>query len=122
MELFNSFSTNLATKAWNLPTLQLNANLDFNITKKWYAGTNIFYANDRNDQQINLDLVPIPTDNIKNINSYFDVNAHLGFKYSDRLTAFIKTNNIANQQYFKWLNYPVQGFQVIMGANYKFDF
>jgi hypothetical protein len=22
----------------------------------------------------------------------------------------------------KWLNYPVQSFQIVVGANYKFDF
>jgi outer membrane receptor protein involved in Fe transport len=54
--------------------------------------------------------------------SYFDVNAHLGFKYSDRLTAFLRLNNITNKGYEKWMNYPVQGFQVVLGANYKFDF
>jgi hypothetical protein len=38
------------------------------------------------------------------------------------LTFFLKLNNIGNQAYEKWLNYPVQGFQVLGGANYKFDF
>ncbi|MBC7749854.1 MAG: hypothetical protein H7Z76_14990, partial [Methylotenera sp.] len=51
-----------------------------------------------------------------------DVNANVGFKYSARLTAFARANNITNNAYQKWLNYPVQGFQVILGANYKFDF
>ena len=56
------------------------------------------------------------------LKSYFDLNAHVGFKYSDRLTVFLRGNNIANQAYEKWLNYPVQGLQVVVGANYKFDF
>jgi outer membrane receptor protein involved in Fe transport len=58
----------------------------------------------------------------KTLESYFDVNAHVGFKYSDRLTAFLRANNITNQNYQKWLNYPVQGLQVVLGVNYKFDF
>ena len=29
---------------------------------------------------------------------------------------------MTNKSYQKWMNYPVQGFQVIVGANYKFDF
>ncbi|MBC7642494.1 MAG: TonB-dependent receptor [Flavobacterium sp.] len=119
---FNTFNTNFQEKAWNLPALKINANLDFNITDKWYAGTNLFFVGDRQDQQVNLDLTPIPTDNIKIIASYFDVNAHLGYKYSNRLSGFLKFNNIANQQYQKWLNFPVQGFQALLGANYKFDF
>jgi outer membrane receptor protein involved in Fe transport len=56
------------------------------------------------------------------LDSYFDLNAHLGYKHSERLTGFLKLNNIANQQYERWMNYPVQGFQFLIGANYKFDF
>ena len=56
------------------------------------------------------------------LKSFFDANAHLGYKFSERLTFFLKLNNIGNQAYEKWLNYPVQGFQVLGGANYKFDF
>lgn len=122
--IFNTFNVTNQDEPWNLPTFKASANLDFNITEKWYAGTNIFFVGERKDLQKNLDIITIapfvytPT----TLASYFDVNAHLGFKYSDRLTAFLKANNIANQQYQKWLNYPVQGFQVILGASYKFDF
>ncbi len=56
------------------------------------------------------------------LDSYFDLNAHVGFKYNARLTAFLKGNNLANQQYNRWANFPVQGIQVLIGANYKFDF
>ena len=119
---FSSFNTNLSEKAWNLPTIKINSNLDFNITEKWFAGANLFYIGERFDKQINLDLVPIPNDNVKTLAAYFDVNAHVGFKYSQRLTGFLKLNNIANQQYQRWLNFPTQGFQVLVGANYKFDF
>ena len=102
----------------------MNSTIDFNITKKWYAGVNVFYIGDRKDLKINNDIVYIvaPTYVPVTLNSYFDANAHLGFKYSDRLTAFLRTNNITNKGYEKWLNYPVQGFQVVLGANYKFDF
>ena len=100
--------------------MKLSSNLDVNITKQWYAGLNIFYIGERKDMQQNTDLAANPT--IISLKSYFDANAHLGYKYNERLTCFLKLNNIANQNYEKWLNYPVQGFQVLVGANYKFDF
>ena len=56
------------------------------------------------------------------LDGYFDVNAHVGYKYNKQLTGFLRANNITNQAYQKWLNYPVQGFQIVVGANYKFDF
>lgn len=121
---FSTFVMNKEDKAWNLPAIKLGANLDFDITEKWYAGTNIFYVSERYDRQIDANLVWIvaPDPNIfnKKLPNYFDVNANLGFKYSSKLTAFLRANNLANQQYTKWLNYPVQGFQVVLGASYKF--
>ena len=116
---FNSYKYD-GIEAWNLPSMKLSSNLDVNITKKWYAGLNVFYVGERKDMQSNLDLGTDPV--ITTLKSYFDANAHLGYKYNERLTCFLKLNNIGNQAYEKWLNYPVQGFQVLVGANYKFDF
>ncbi|MEZ4853399.1 TonB-dependent receptor [Flavobacterium sp.] len=123
---FNSFSTNTQDEAWNLPELKIGANLEVTITKKWYAGTNIFFVGERKD------IITIPTDAAVvpilytqkqiTLDSYFDLNAHIGYKYNERLTAFLRGNNLANQQYNRWVNYPVQGIQVLLGASYKFDF
>ena len=121
------YNTKSQKEAWNLPAIQLNANVDYTINSKWYAGADVFFVGSRKDMQINNDLAYVqiyppvyfaPT----TLKSYIDLNAHVGYKHSERLTGFLKANNIANQSYQKWLNYPVQGFQVILGANYKFDF
>ena len=117
---FSSYTNDFQQEAWNLPTIKINSNLDFNITEKWFAGANVFYVGERKDFQINTgfaaNAAPVT------LKSYFDVNANVGYKYSDRLTAFARANNITNNAYQKWLNYPVQGFQLVLGANYKFDF
>ena len=117
---FNSYKNDGNLEAWNLPSLKVSSNLDVNITKQWYAGVNVFYVGERKDMQSNLDLTANPS--VITLKSYFDANAHLGYKFSERLTFFLKLNNVGNQAYEKWLNYPVQGFQVLGGANYKFDF
>jgi len=119
---FSSYTTDIQQEAWNLPSIKLNAKVDFNITEQWYAGANVFFVGERKDQKLNTDIVYVTTPSPVTLDSYFDLNAHLGFKYNERLTAFLKANNIVNQNYQKWMNYPVQGFQVVLGANYKFDF
>lgn len=119
---FSSFSTDVQNEAWNLPNLNLNASLDVNITPKWYAGTKVFFVGERKDQFTRSSLsFPFPIENVT-LDSYFDVNVHLGYKYNERLNFFLKGNNLANQDYQRWLNYPVQGLQVLVGASYKFDF
>jgi outer membrane receptor protein involved in Fe transport len=119
---FSSYTTDLQSEAWNLPSIKLNAKVDFNITEKWYAGVNVFFVGERKDQKINTNIVYVIAPSPVTLDSYFDVNAHLGYKYNDQLSAFLRANNITNKGYQKWLDYPVQGFQVVLGANYKFDF
>ncbi|WP_396184410.1 TonB-dependent receptor [Flavobacterium sp.] len=121
---FSSFSTNNEIEAWNLPSITLNANLDLTITEKWYAGASLFFVGERKDQMIapgvnDPAFYDFSTITVK---SYFDVNAHVGYKFNERLTFFLKMNNMFNQSYEKWMNYPAQQFQIVLGANYKFDF
>ena len=59
---------------------------------------------------------------VKTLDSYFDLNAHVGYKLNDQLSFFAKANNIFNQDYDRWLNFPVQGIQLLAGATYQFDF
>jgi len=119
---FNSYTNDIQKEAWNLPAIKLDSKIDFIISEKWYAGANVFFVGERKEEQSYMTSLVIDPRVVKNLAGYFDVNAHVGFKYSEKLTAFLRANNITNQNYQKWLNYPVQGLQVVLGANYKFDF
>jgi hypothetical protein len=119
---FSTYTNTFQAEAWNLPTVRLNSSLDVAITEKLYAGATIFYVGDRKDLKINNDIIYVVPPAPITLKSYFDANAHAGYKFNEQLTGFVRANNIANQGYQKWLNYPVQAFQVFLGANYKFDF
>lgn len=117
----NSYNTDAQKEAWNLPTVKVTFTSDFNVGKKFYAGTQLFYVGERKDQFTNYTGFANP-DSVQTLEGYFDINAHIGYKHTERLNFFLKGNNLANQNYQRWLNYPVQGVQVIGGASYKFDF
>ena len=123
---YNNYSSDTQAEAWNLPQIKIGTTVDFDINKKWYAGANVFFVGERKDlvsiQNAAAVFPPMFDSTEVTLDSYFDLNAHVGFKYSARLTAFLKGNNLANQQYNRWSNFPVQGIQVLIGANYKFDF
>jgi len=123
---YSRFFNTYQEEAWNLPNLKLGATINVNITKKWFAGANVFYIGERKDLVYKQSMItifpPAYYPETTNLKSYFDANFNIGYNHSDRLTGFLKFNNIANQSYQKWMNYPVQGFQVVLGASYKFDF
>lgn len=117
---FFDYSTDEQVEAWNLPNMKASLNADYQITDKWYTGANLFYVGERMDQYSSVNDASAPM--TVTLDSYFDVNAHLGYRFNDRLSAFLKGSNLLNNNYQKWMDYDVQGVQVLAGATYKFDF
>lgn len=119
------YNTETDNPAWNLPNLKGSLFMDYQIGEKWFAGANLFYVGEREDfstvvvQNVTISEYPAT---LINLDSYFDANAHLGYRLDNQLSIFLKAANIANNNYQRWANYPVQGFQVLAGATYKFDF
>ena len=115
------YSTDLEAEAWNLPDFKASLFLDYQIDEHWFAGANLFYVGERKDLYFYPNLV-LPVSEVVTLDSYFDANAHVGYHVNDRWSVFLKGNNLANNDYQRWQNYPVQGIQVLAGATYKFDF
>jgi outer membrane receptor protein involved in Fe transport len=120
-EYFSYTSKNEA-EAWNKPDFEASLFMDVQIDEHWFAGANLYYVGERLDQSFVVDPLVNSSPNTVVLESYFDANAHLGYRINDEWSVYAKANNIANQDYKRWLNYPVQGIQFLAGATYKFDF
>lgn len=122
---FLDYSTETENPAWNLPTTKASVFLDYQIGKKWFTRANLFYVGEREDYSSrvvqNIPQRDYPATLI-NLESYFDVNLQVGYRYTDQWSFFIKGANLTNSDYQNWANFPVQGIQVLGGATYKFDF
>ena len=115
------YNTEDEAEAWNLPDLKASLNADYQINEQWYTGANLFFIGERFDQE-RIVASNDPSLNTITLDSYFDVNAHLGYRFNDRLSVFAKGSNLLNNDYERWTNFRVQGLQVLAGATYKFDF
>lgn len=117
-----TYNTDNQAEAWNLPDFKASLFLDYQINEHWFAGANLYYTGERLDQFLFsgplIDSTPVTT----SLDSFFDANAHLGYRINSRWSAYVKVNNIGNQEYQRWLNFPVQGIQFLAGITYKFDF
>ena len=123
-EFFN-YNTETDNPAWNLPELTASLFMDYQIGEKWYAGANLFYVGSREDLASIADPTGVPSNfnqTLIELDSYFDANVHIGYRWNKQLSIFLKAANIANNNYQRWANYPVQGLQILGGLTYKFDF
>lgn len=118
---FNSYTRDIQPEVWNLPSVKMESFFDIDFLKKWNATARLFYVGSRKDAQYNTDLYN-SIQSITTLSGYFDANVNFTYQHNERWSGFLKFNNIANQNYVAWMNFPVQRFQVLLGANYKFDF
>ncbi|AFL81530.1 hypothetical protein Aeqsu_2065 [Aequorivita sublithincola DSM 14238] len=119
---YNNYGTDLQNEAWNLPDLKASIFSNFNITEKLYGGASLFYVGERTDLLRREVINNIPTiDEKVTLDGYVDANLNFGYRFTDRLSIFVKGSNLFSNNYEKWLNYPVQGIQGLAGVTYKFD-
>ncbi len=118
---YNSYSTDFQNEAWNLPDLKASIFSNFNITEKLYGGASLFYVGERKDLVYNNDPFGNSADQEITLDGYIDANINFGYRFTDRLSIFVKGSNLFGDNYEKWLNYPVQGIQGLAGVTYKFD-
>ena len=115
----DTYSLEVQEEAWNLPNLKASVFANYD-SKKILIGANLFFVGERKDEYINnLLFVPVK-EGITN-KSYVDLNVNLGYRFTDRLSAFINGNNLFGTNYQRFTNYKVQGIQVLGGIKYKFD-
>ncbi|HUH27393.1 TonB-dependent receptor [Gelidibacter sp.] len=119
-----SYSSSRQAEAWNLPDLKASLFMDYQIDENWFAGAGLFYVGERKDQFLeeNINEFVLPIQQTMTLDSYFDANAHVGYRFDEQLSFYIKANNIADKKYQRWINTPVQGIQFLAGATYQFDF
>ena len=117
-----AYTTEAEAEAWNRPDFEGSLFMDIQFDKHWYAGANLYYVGERMDQMFVIDPLVNSSPMTVTLESYFDANAHLGYRVNDQWSVYAKANNIANQDYKRWMNYQVQGLQFLAGTTYKFDF
>lgn len=119
---FYSYETKNQAFAWNLPQLQFMVRGAYNLYDKFLVNLE---GNLETGRQA---LVYGPGQDIKQENGQYykaigaivDLNLGFEYRYNERVSAFLQFNNLAAQRYNRWLNYPVQGFQVMGGITARF--
>ncbi|NVJ89564.1 MAG: TonB-dependent receptor [Flavobacteriaceae bacterium] len=117
---YQSFSTTNQLEAWNLPNIQASFTTSYK-NNKWFAKTNIFYVGERKDVTYTT-IYPSTNSDIQTLASFVDINVNGGYHFNDKFSAFLRVNNILNNNYERFANFNIQGFQVLGGLTYKFDF
>jgi len=116
-----NYSPEIEEEVWNFPEFKASILADYQITEKWFAGANLFFTGERFDREEILVGGDALSSRIVTLESFVDLNLNAGYRFNDQLSIFVKGNNLLDDSYQRWSNYPVLGIQVLAGATYKFD-
>ncbi|MFI5188487.1 MAG: hypothetical protein ACHQF0_17275, partial [Chitinophagales bacterium] len=100
-------------KAYGLLPLELNASMRVQVLKDLYLTSDLFAWGGAQYRKQDGDHAQQ--------NGVFDLNAGLDFQVTKYLKVWSQFNNIFNQQYQRWNQYPVYGFNFVAGVIFAFD-
>jgi len=120
---YRNYSTFSEAEAWYMPSIRFLLGTNINITEQFSISANVFYVGERK-AKFDLDVLSIGTSTsiTETLDGYVDVNVGMNYKFNSRFGLFLDFYNLTDESYEKWFNFPVQGIQILGGANYKFDF
>ena len=112
---YNSYSLDTLAQPWHKPLSKLSFGGSYLIAKKVLVWTELFsygkrYAGINNSvstQEVVLD-------------GFFDLNLGVTYHITKDLSVFLNGTNLLNWNYERYLNYPVQGIEIMGGVGYRF--
>ena len=117
---YQNFTMTNEQEAWNLPNFEGSLSAKYK-EHKWYASANVFFVGDRKERDFNT-IYPATFTEAQNVDGFVDLNFNGGYLFTNQFSVFLKLNNVLNNNYQQFANFDVQGFQVLGGITYKFDF
>jgi len=121
---FNQYTMESQIKPWQLPALEAGVKGSYNLGDKIILGLDVFYIGTRYAKVSQFDKLTnegidfnIAT---RKMNGFVDANINVEYVYTKKVSAFIRLNNLAAQQYQIWNNYPSQRINGLLGVNFSF--
>lgn len=118
---YSSYDVGSMQAAWNLPNTQASLYANYKMNEKWSFGASVFYVGEREDLQVQNVSSPFGDLEVVKLSSFVDANFSVQYKINQQLHAFVEAKNIFGGNYERWVNYPVQDFQILGGVSFQFD-
>ena len=117
---FKNYQLAQQAQAWNLPKFKLTAGTVIHINSKIdITGSLLFRGNTEDISYIDA-LNPSAKITPTGINSFADLSGGVTYKATNKISIFVKANNILDTTNQAWLYYPDYGFNIFGGVGFAF--
>ena len=107
------YNTDEIPEAFHKPGYRVTFGSSYNLFKKLIFNLDMI-------AQGNMKAFDPETSETVTLDPAFDLNLRSEYLVSDKFSAFVELNNILANKYPVFLNYPVRGFQAMVGITWKF--
>lgn len=104
--------------AYHRPDFDITFSGIYNLNSKIIVKADLFFVGNQWARTATLDSLGRPTYSNKQLKGYFDANLGVEYRYSKMLSFFGRFNNIANQRYYRWDQYPSMRFHFMLGLTF----
>ena len=109
----NAYNTVDVAEAWHKPGFEATLRTHFFLFDKLSSDIDLFYLGGIK-AQAPVSGATVELDNI------VDINVNLSYAITPRASVVVNLMNVIGNNYQRYLNYPVRGFQFIGGFGYNF--
>lgn len=107
------YNTDEIAEAYHKPGYRVTFGSSYNLFKKLIFNLDMI-------AQGNMKAYDFASSKTVNLDPAFDLNLRTEYLVSDKFSAFVELNNILGNKYPVFMNYPVRGFQAMVGITWKF--
>lgn len=120
---YNLYNPDFEANAWYQPTTRFTLTTGYNLQDKLLVNLDLFSEGKRKAKS----LVQVREGTLENdgsytvdLKAYLDANLSIEYRYTKRLSGFVRLNNFLASKYQRWNQYNIQRFNAMMGATYSF--
>ena len=107
-----SYKLDDLARPFHKPDLDVNLSGRYKLAKKFSLETQLYYLGKQAALDENNQIVNLPAG--------FDANMALEYHYNKYFTLYVEGNNLTNQKYQRWYQYPNYGFSIFGGLILNF--
>jgi len=116
---FYSYELSTLEKPWQMPVSEVTFSGIYKATDQLKFNADIFFVGSR-DGLVMDPIFPATTTRKVVMDPIIDLNVGAEYKFTDKLSFFVKLNNFGFQKYEQWLGYTNKGFNGLAGLSYLF--
>lgn len=117
---FKDYQLAEQAQPWNLPKFKLTAGAAIHINNKVDITGSLLFRGNTQDITYTEALNPTVKATPTSISSFADLSGGVTYKATNKISVFVKVNNILDSTNQTWLYYPDYGFNIFGGVGFAF--